>query len=55
MEAIEQNPVMYELMTEIAWRSEHFDVAKWLDDYSHRRYGNRSTSAMKAWKVLHKV
>lgn len=30
MEAIEQNPVVYELMSEMGWRSEPFDLSAWI-------------------------
>lgn len=52
MEAIEQNPVMYELMLEMGWRSDPFDVPTWLHDYAFSRYGNASASAYAAWDQL---
>lgn len=51
-EAIEQNPVMYELMLEHVWRDKPIDLATWLPDYSSRRYGKRNQNAIKAWEVL---
>jgi len=50
-EAIEQNPVMYELMTEMGWRKE-IDIGAWLSAYIDRRYGKRNENAQKAWELL---
>ena len=52
MEGIEQNPVMYELLTENVWRNEPIDVSQWLDFYTTNRYGRSDTNAIKAWAVL---
>lgn len=48
-EAIEQNPIIYELMAEMGWRSTSFDLTKWVQDYARRRYGSASSSASQAW------
>jgi alpha-N-acetylglucosaminidase len=53
MEAIEQNPVIYELMSEMGWRSEEVKVSEWLDHYVSYRYGADSPSAKLAWRLLH--
>jgi len=52
MEAIEQNPVVYELMLESAWRSEPHDARAWVHQYVRRRYGAESDAAWKAWDIL---
>ena len=52
MEAIEQNPVVYELMLESAWRSEPHDARAWVHQYARRRYGADSADAQKAWDIL---
>jgi alpha-N-acetylglucosaminidase len=52
-EAIEQNPVMYELMLENAWTDKPTDVATWLKGYAWRRYGSKNADADKAWEILH--
>ena len=39
MEAIEQNPVIYELMMEHVWRSQPIDLPDWLRQYVLDRYG----------------
>lgn len=54
-EAIEQNPVMYELMLDNVWRDEPIEIVSWLKDYAHRRYGAKNIHAEKAWQVLHKT
>jgi len=54
-EAIEQNPVMYELMMENAWRETPIDLTNWLKGYAKRRYGKENTSADKAWEVLRRT
>ena len=52
MEGIEQNPVMYELLTEHVWRDEPIDLNKWLEFYTLNRYGTLDSSALGAWAVL---
>jgi alpha-N-acetylglucosaminidase len=51
-EAIEQNPVMYELLTSTFWASEPIDVTVWLRDYVTQRYGGESAWALTAWDFL---
>lgn len=52
-EAIEQNPIIYELMGEMGWRSRPFDLDAWVDRYARRRYG--SDLASTAWRLLHRA
>jgi alpha-N-acetylglucosaminidase len=52
MEAIEQNPVVYELMLESAWRSEPHDARAWVHQYARRRYGAEAEPAQQAWDIL---
>lgn len=52
MEALEENPVMYELMTENTWRSTPINLKAWLDCYLWRRYGKRDRDAVAAWNIL---
>src|SRR5690606_16199218 len=54
-EAIEQNPVVYELMMENAWRRTPIDLTAWLKGYTHRRYGQENTSANQAWDILRRT
>lgn len=51
MEGIENNSVMYELLSELPWR-EDVEVDQWLSDYITARYGERNDDAVNAWKLL---
>ncbi|GFP92397.1 alpha-n-acetylglucosaminidase [Phtheirospermum japonicum] len=55
MEGIEHNPVVYELMSEMAFRSDRFQLEEWLTMYSRRRYGKPMNQTEAAWKVLHRT
>lgn len=55
MEGIEQNPVMYELMTANVWRNSAINVDEWLPKFVLNRYGNQNTHALKAWDILRKT
>ena len=56
MEAIEQNPVLYELMTANTWRKTPIDLNRWLRSYILNRYGKgtpgSNASMLKAWQIL---
>lgn len=53
MEGIEHNPVVYELMSEMAFRSERVQLKEWLNSYSSRRYGKKVPEIDMAWDILH--
>ncbi|KAK4285477.1 hypothetical protein QN277_002171 [Acacia crassicarpa] len=53
MEGIEQNPVVYELMSEMAFRDEKVQVLDWLKIYSQRRYGKANNQVEAAWEILY--
>ncbi|KAI4336089.1 hypothetical protein L6164_014661 [Bauhinia variegata] len=53
MEGIEQNPIVYDLMSEMAFRQEKIDVKAWVDQYSVRRYGRSVPLIKEAWNVLY--
>jgi alpha-N-acetylglucosaminidase len=55
MEGIEQNPVMYELMTSHTWQSDPVNLNVWLPQFVFNRYGVKSTHALRAWDVLRKT
>ncbi|XP_075507071.1 alpha-N-acetylglucosaminidase [Primulina tabacum] len=55
MEGIEQNPVVYELMSEMAFRNDPFQLEEWLTSYSRRRYGKIVNQVEDAWKILHRT
>ena len=51
-EATYDNPVIYDLIFDMAWTEETQDIDGWLDDYVLRRYGAYSMSAREAWDLL---
>lgn len=53
MEGIEQNPVVYDLMSEMAFRHTKVDVKMWIDQYPTRRYGRSIAAIREAWIILH--
>ncbi|MFT3738305.1 MAG: alpha-N-acetylglucosaminidase [Breznakibacter sp.] len=55
MEAIEQNPALYELMTENTWRNTPIDLNSWLKKYTQNRYGKSNENLLKAWDILVKT
>jgi alpha-N-acetylglucosaminidase len=52
MEAIEQNPVMYELMTQHTWQTEPVSLDAWIPKYVLNRYATSSTLLVNAWQLL---
>ena len=52
MEAIETNPVVYEMMMENVWQREPINIDDWLKGYARRRYGADNDYANKAWYIL---
>ncbi|GAB3412322.1 alpha-N-acetylglucosaminidase [Niabella aquatica] len=52
MEAIETNPVVYEMMMENTWRTDPIDITAWLKQYTLRRYGKANAHANNAWNIL---
>lgn len=52
MEGIENNPVMFELMSELPWRSERVEREKWLASYVKARYGKDHPDVQQAWQLL---
>ncbi|KAL9273894.1 Alpha-N-acetylglucosaminidase-like protein [Drosera capensis] len=55
MEGIEQNPVVYEQMAEMAFRSEKVQLKQWLKSYARRRYGKAVEQVEAAWEILHRT
>jgi len=51
-EGIEQNPALYQLMTENVWRSEAINLDAWLKRYTFNRYGKKNMLMDKAWQIL---
>lgn len=52
MEAIETNPVIYELMMHHSWNDQPIDLKEWLPKYVRNRYGVENKDAQKAWQIL---
>ncbi len=52
MEAIEQNPVLYELMMAHTWDTKPIDLSAWLRGYLRNRYGSVTPQAWDAWQTL---
>lgn len=55
MEAIEQNPVIYELMMEHTWQTEPIQLDNWLKKYTRNRYGKDDSDLVNAWQILRKT
>ncbi|XP_061369642.1 alpha-N-acetylglucosaminidase-like [Gastrolobium bilobum] len=53
MEGIEQNPIVYDLMSEMAFLHKKIDVKVWVDLYSTRRYGRSVPLIQEGWNVLY--
>jgi len=52
MEAIEQNPVLYELMMQNTWNNKPINLDEWLKTYILNRYGNVNSNTIEAWQIL---
>ncbi|XP_031250940.1 alpha-N-acetylglucosaminidase-like [Pistacia vera] len=55
MEGIEQNPIVYDLMSEMAFQHNKLDVKVWIDQYPARRYGRSFPLIQDAWNVLYRT
>ncbi|GAV87569.1 NAGLU domain-containing protein/NAGLU_N domain-containing protein/NAGLU_C domain-containing protein, partial [Cephalotus follicularis] len=53
MEGIEQNPVVYDLMSEMAFQPNKVNVKVWIDLYPARRYGRTFSLIQEAWNILY--
>lgn len=53
MEGIEQNPIVYDLMSEMAFQHKRVDVKAWIELYIARRYGQSIPSIRDAWSILY--
>ena len=52
MEGSENNPVMFELMSELPWRTEKITKETWLREYVRARYGVDEPQVQEAWRIL---
>jgi alpha-N-acetylglucosaminidase len=51
-EGLGYNPVVYDLMFEMAWRDGPVDLQQWTSDYIYSRYGRQNENARRAWQIL---
>ena len=51
-EGIENNDVLYELVTDAAWRDRRENVEQWLENYCRARYGACPDSLKTAWSLF---
>lgn len=51
-EGLGYNPVVYDLMFEMAWRNEAVDTGEWVKRYAEHRYGQSNVDAEQAWEAL---
>jgi len=51
-EGIENNEIIYELLSDVAWTKERIDIDSWIKDYSIQRYGAFPGAMKKAFELL---
>ena len=51
MEGFSHNPLLYEIMFELAWRGD-VDLQPWVREFTHFRYGKANPDAEAAWEIL---
>lgn len=51
-EGINQNYIVYDLMSEMAYRSEPLSLDRFVDHYVYRRYGDFDDNVSDAWQIL---
>ena len=54
-EGVENNEVIYELLTDMGWRSEPVNLQEWLVDYCCARYGSVSPGITRAWSLINEA
>ena len=52
MEGSENNPIMFEMMSELLWRSKKFTKEAWVRNYVKARYGMDDPIIQQAWQIL---
>uniref|UniRef100_A0A0D9WAE7 Alpha-N-acetylglucosaminidase n=1 Tax=Leersia perrieri TaxID=77586 RepID=A0A0D9WAE7_9ORYZ len=55
MEGIEQNPIVYDLMSEMAFHHKQVDLQVWIETYPARRYGKSIVGLQDAWRILYQT
>lgn len=51
-EGINNNPVAYDLVLELAWHNDKMKVNEWIKKYASYRYGTDNETVQKAWQLL---
>jgi len=51
-EGLSYNPVVDDLMFEMAWRDKDVEIESWIKRYATYRYGKENKDAEQAWKIL---
>ncbi|RPJ29102.1 MAG: alpha-N-acetylglucosaminidase, partial [Planctomycetaceae bacterium] len=51
-EGLGYNPVVYDLMFEMAWRDGPVNLKQWIGEYAWHRYGRDNEDARRAWEIL---
>lgn len=51
-EGLDYNPVVQDLMFQMAWRDDAPDLNAWIVDFAAQRYGRSDESAARAWRQL---
>ena len=51
-EALENSPIVYDLLFDMTWEQDPINVRKWTENYVERRYGGIDEDIMKAWNIL---
>lgn len=54
-EGIENNEVTFELVSDMAWRSDAIDLDTWYINYAKARYGSCPPAMEEAWQLLRKT
>lgn len=52
MEGTNNNPVVYELLFDVAWMNKPVDLHEWIRDYAKWRYGKDTPELEHAWQLL---
>ncbi|MCP9612777.1 alpha-N-acetylglucosaminidase [Coprobacter tertius] len=51
-EGIGTLPVVYDMVYDMAWRTDSIHIPEWIDNYTYYRYGTEDNNCKKAWKLL---
>ena len=51
-EAIENSPMMYELLWDMTWTKDPIDYREWVQDYAERIYGGTNEDIQRVWEIM---